>query len=135
MSCAQPCLAADLHEPGGAERRNGAFAGLSLRLPFGGRTAPSARLQLAPVHEVRDVRGVTGRGFGSAGFELGLGPRGAPAYFVGGREIRRTDERLAAGGSTTTWLIVGGVLVVVVLVAAAVANAQPTAGPPKGAFP
>ena len=135
MLLAQPCFAASaFHQSGAGERRSGAFVGLSARLPLGtARPArPSLRLRLANADDPRMSIGARSRSPGGAGLEIGLGRSGSPVYFVGGRELRQAENRHQAK-SSTTWLIVGGV-VVTLLVLAAVASAQPTAGPPEGAF-
>lgn len=135
---AQPCLAAeDIGALSSPERQSSAFAGLHLRLPLGdGREAgkPSARLRLSMTHAYRDTSGATLRQYQSAGLELGLGARGKPAYFVGGRKLSDKDTRLGLSGSKTTWIIVGGVVVLAVVILASVAAAQPKPGPPPGAF-
>ena len=127
LTTAQPCLA--------AERQSSAFAGLTVRLPFGGaaESKASARLRVTSFHDYRDVRGATVSSHRPAGVELGLTRLGKPAVYVGGQRLAETDPRLHGKGKTT-WLIVGGVVVVAVVVLAAVASAQPTAGPPEGAF-
>ena len=135
MLLAQPCLAASAFDRGGAgERRSGAFVGLSARLPLGtARPArPSLRLRLAGADAPRSAIGADAPGRGAPGLEIGLGRSGSPVYFIGGQELRQAESARQAK-SSTTWLIVGGVAVLV-LVLAAVASAQPTAGPPEGAF-
>lgn len=131
----QPCLAAEpFGGEGGGQRQSSAFAGLTVRVPLGrsGATGPSARLQLTTIHERRDSRGGILSSQRAEGVELGLDRRGRAAYYVGGEDVRKIDERLNAKGKTT-WIVVGGVLLLVVVLAA-VASAMPTAGPPKGAF-
>ena len=133
----QPCLAADdFRDLGAGERRSSAFAGVRLRLPLGAENPerPSARLQVASFHEYRDATGAMVRGHRSQGVEIGLARTGAPALFIGGRDVAAERRRLEAKGSTgTTLLIVGGVILVVVVLAA-VAGAMPQAGPQEGAF-
>ncbi len=53
MLSAQPCLAADdFRSIGAVERRSGAFAGMTLRVPMGRQdVGATARLQLATVHQ------------------------------------------------------------------------------------
>lgn len=135
---AQPCGAAEVVSPVAAgERHSSAFAGLNLRLPLGRageKEKPSARLQLSMTHEYRDVTGATLRRHQSRGLELGLGSKGSPAYFVGGQKMSEKDARLRLSGGKTTWLVVAGAVVLAVVVLAAVASAQPTPGPPPGAF-
>ena len=127
LMLAQPCLA--------AERQSSAFAGVTLRLPFGGgaESEASARLRVTSFHDYRDRRGAAVSSHRAEGIELGLTRLGKPAFYVGGQGLAETDPRLHGKGKTT-WLIVGGVVVVAVVVLAAVASAQPTAGPPPGAF-
>jgi hypothetical protein len=133
----QPCLAAEQFRADGAgQRQSSAFAGIAIRVPLGraaGARKATARLQLTTFHERRDSRGGAMVSQRHAGVELGFNARGRAAYFVGGQELRKMDERLHAKGSTK-WIIIGGVLVLVVLVAASFAAAQPTAGPPPGTF-
>lgn len=133
----QPCLAAEQFRADGAgQRQSSAFAGVAIRVPLGrtaGSRKPTARLQLTTFHERRDSRGGSVMSHRPDGVELGLDARGRAAYFVGAQEVRKMDERLHAKGSTK-WILIGGVLVLVVVVAAAFAGAQPTAGPPPGAF-
>lgn len=135
---AQPAMAAeDIGAVSAGERHSAAFAGLNLRLPLGRAGAgekPSARFQLSMTHEYRDASGATLRRHQSRGLELGLGSKATPAYFVGGRKLGGEDARLRMSGGKTTWLIVGGVVVLAVVILAAVASAQPTPGPPPGAF-
>jgi hypothetical protein len=135
MLSAQPCLAADdFAAPGSTERRIGGFAGVSLRLPMNGRHSEraSARLQLTTTQSYRQS-GMQLRTSYAPGLELGRSSLGQPAFFMGGQPIAAREQRVHMGGTTTTLLIIGGV-VLAVLVLAAVAGAQPTAGPPEGAF-
>jgi hypothetical protein len=132
----QPCLAADdFRDFAVVERRSAAFAGVRLRLPLGAANPerPSARLQLTSFHDYRDAGGAMVRSHRAPGIELGLNPSGRISYHIGGTDVAVTRERLRASGGTTTWIIVGG-LVVAVVILAAVVSAQPTAGPPEGAF-
>ena len=124
---AQPVLAAD--------RQSSAFAGVTVRLPFGGgpERKPTARLRVTSFHDYRDARGATVQSHRPAGLELGLTGLGKPAFYVGGQRLAETDPRLHGKGKTT-WIVVGGVIVLAVVVLASVASAMPTAGPPKGAF-
>ncbi|HEX8645120.1 MAG TPA: hypothetical protein VF702_14520 [Allosphingosinicella sp.] len=134
---AQPCLAADdFRDLGAGERRSSAFAGVRLRLPLGAEDPerPSARLQVATFHDYRNATGAMVRSHRSDGIEIGMARTGAPALFVGGRNVAAERRRLEAKGSTgTTLLIVGGVVLIVVVLAA-VASAMPQAGPDEGAF-
>jgi hypothetical protein len=135
---AQPCFAAeDIGAVAVGERHSAAFAGVNLRLPLGragAKDKPSARFQLSMTHEYRDASGSTLRRHQSRGLELGLGGKGTPAYFVGGQKLDQQNARLRMSGGKTTWIIVGGVVVLAVVILAAVASAQPTPGPPPGAF-
>lgn len=128
---AQPCLAAEQFAAApGMERRSSSFAGLTLRLaPGERRSAPtlSARLRLTAL-----AQGGSSALGKPSGVEIGFDRVGKPTYHIAGQNVRELEKRLHMKGSTP-WLIVGGV-VVVVLVLAAVAGAQPTAGPPDGAF-
>lgn len=138
LLCAQPCLAADdFRSLGATERRSGAFAGMTVRMPLDRQRAkPTARLQLTTVHQSYDrSSGLSGRTIMPAGLELGLGRSAKPTLFVGGRSTADIEEKLHVKGSSgTTILIVGGVLLLAVVVLASVADAQPTAGPGEGAF-
>ncbi len=134
---AQPCLAADdFRSTGAVDRRSGAFAGMTVRLPVGQQEAkPIARLQLTTVHQSYDRESrLSGRSVRPAGLELGLSGAAKPTFYVGGRSAADIEKKLHMKGSNTTLLIVGGVVVLAVLVLASVADAQPTAGPPEGAF-
>ena len=138
MLLVQPGFAANLQRSDVimGERNSAAFVGLRARLPLGGGRPehPSLRLQLTSFHDYTDAAGTRVRSHRAPGLELGLNVTGKPIYFVGGTELRTPQERLHASGSTKTWLIAGGVVVGLVLVLAAVASAQPTPGPPDGAF-
>lgn len=134
---AQPCLAAgDFRESRAGQVRTGAFAGISLRVPLDDSASsrrPTARLQLTSIREVRDADGTT-RTFRAEGVQLGADRRGRAALSVGGRDVRRTEERLGVGGSTGTVLLIVGGVVLIVFVLASIADAQPTPGPHEGAF-
>jgi hypothetical protein len=134
MLSVQPCLAQDFSAAGSTERRVGGFAGVSMRLPMGGRNPewPSARLQLTATQSFRH-NGMQVRSSFAPGVELGAGRRGGPAFFMGGSELDTAEQRNRIGGTTTTVLVIGAV-VLMVLVLAAVASAVPTPGPSEGAF-
>jgi hypothetical protein len=54
------------------------------------------------------------------GFEIGLGKKGVPTYFVSGQKAAEVRKKLGIKGSPgTTLLIVGGVVVALVVVALA----------------
>jgi hypothetical protein len=131
----QPCLAADdIRIAGFTEQRMAAFAGATLRVPLGTERAhrPSLRLQLAPSYQQRDPASGAVRSLRPEGVELGLAA-GRPSFFVAGQRPSGIERRMNLGSTETTLLVVGGVAVAV-LILAAVAGAQPTAGPPEGAF-
>ena len=135
---AQPCLAADdFRSTGAVERRSGAFAGLTVRLPIGesGAANPSARLQLATIYESHDRESrLSGRSYRAAGLELGLSNSAEPAIYIGGRNAAEVERKLGVKGSTTTVLLIAGGLLVTVLLLASLASAAPTPGPREGAF-
>lgn len=134
LLAAQPCVAADdLGGTGAAQPRTAPFVGIGLSLPLSGgaNASPSARLQFTPA---RMAGGNFARAGAAPGLELGLAKTGKPAFYIGGRPTADLGRRLNMGGKTGTALIVVGGIVVLVLIAAAVAGAQPTAGPPEGAF-
>jgi hypothetical protein len=120
---------------GAGDRRSGAFAGVSMRLPMGTRErqVPTARLQLTTIHDYRNASGATVRSYRPNGVELGF-ENGRATYLVGGQEVRQIREKLHAKASATTWLLVGGAVVLTLLLLSAVASAQPTPGPQPGAF-
>jgi hypothetical protein len=134
MLSVQPCLAQDFSAPGSTERRIGGFAGVSMRLPMGGRTPdrPSARLQLTTTQSFRH-NGLQLRSSFAPGLELGTGRLGRPAVFMGGQQLVTREQRNQIGGTTTTVLVIGAVVLAVVVLAA-VASAVPTPGPQEGAF-
>ncbi|HEY0026513.1 MAG TPA: hypothetical protein VGC35_01455 [Allosphingosinicella sp.] len=127
----QPAAAAeDRRDLGAPHSRGAAFAGASFSLPLGRNAAanrPAARLQFSPNY-------LAGHGArAGSGIELGLGARGKPSLQIGGRDSRAMEKKLALNGSGK-YLVIGGVVILVVVVLAAVAGAQPTPGPQKGAF-
>ena len=131
LLAAQPAAAAedrrDLQAP---HSRGAAFAGASFSLPVGGgkqATRPSARFQFSPNY-------LAGQGArAGTGIELGFGAKGTPSLQIGGRGAGEMEKKLALGGSGK-YILIGGVVILVVVVLAAVAGAQPTPGPNKGAF-
>jgi hypothetical protein len=132
---AQPCLAASLGPDGGIARgRIGAFAGASLRLPFGAGPRPvaSARLQVSAVALDYDRRsGGRVERFGT-GLDLGLSRSGRPDLRLAGSAPAEIKRRIGFKGSTG-YIVVGGVVLVILLLAA-VAGAQPKPGPQPGDF-
>jgi hypothetical protein len=132
---AQPCLAASLGPDNGIARgKVGAFAGASLKLPFGTgrRSAASARLQVSAVTLDYDRRsgGLVER-FGT-GLDLGLSRSGKPDLRLAGSTPAEVKRRIGFKGSTG-YIVVGGVVLVILLLAA-VASAQPKPGPSPGDF-
>ncbi len=113
MLGAQPCLAADdMRGFGNMERRSGAFAGASVRMPLGSREAakPSARLQLGMRHVQQDSAGrlpVRAQQIGL--LELGGATGGKPALFVGGQDVAEVEKRRGLVGTTGTLLLLAGV--------------------------
>lgn len=94
-----------------SEHRQAAFAGATLRLPFGGsaRAAPEARLGIGLSHYRGDGSGfLTSRGGPSLAIATGVS-RQRVELFVGGQSLADIERRLGAGGSsTTTLLVIGG---------------------------
>lgn len=134
LLAAQPCAAADdFRGTNAAQPRTAPFVGIGLSLSLSGsaRARPSARLQFTAA---RPAGGNFARAGAAPGIELGLAKTGKPAFYIGGRPTADLGRRLNLGGSKGTILIVVGGIVVLVLIAAAVADAQPTPGPPEGAF-
>ncbi len=134
---AKPCLAADdFRSTGAVERRSGAFAGMSVRVPMGQEGAkPSARLQLATVHQAYDRESrLSGRTLRASRIELGLSGSAKPAFYIGGRNAAEVETKLQLKGSGTTIVLVGAAILVSVLLLASLASAVPTPGPSKGAF-
>jgi hypothetical protein len=132
---AEPCLAASLGPDSGIARgKVGAFAGASLRLPFGAgpRMAASARLRVSAVTLDYDRRsgGLVER-FGT-GLDLGLSRSGRPDLRLAGSSPAEVKRRIGFKGSTG-YIVVGGVVLVILLLAA-VASAQPKPGPRPGDF-
>jgi hypothetical protein len=132
---AQPCLAASLGPDSGIARgKVGAFAGASLRLPFGAgpRMAASARLRVSTItlDYDRPSGGLVER-FGT-GLDLGLSRFGRPDLRLAGSSPAEVRRRIGFKGSTG-YIVVGGVVLVILLLAA-VASAQPKPGPRPGDF-
>ncbi len=137
MLSAQPCLAADdFRSIGAVERRSGAFAGMTLRVPMGRQdVGATARLQLATVHQAYNPESrLSGRSWRASGLELGLSGSAKPTFYIGGRNASEVQKRLKMDGSGTTVLLVGGVVLLAVILLAAIASAAPTPGPREGAF-
>jgi len=131
----QPCLAAnDYRDSGFTEQRAAAFAGASLRVPLGARSAPrpSLRLQLSSTLYARDPASGAVRAFRPAGLEIGA-PAGRPAFYLAGQPAAALGARHNLHGSTgTTLLIVGGVVLALAVVA--ILSVPPEPGPSKGDF-
>ena len=94
------------------EQHRAAFAGATLRLPFGGRTAPvpEARLGIGLSSYRRDGSGAL---LARGGPALAVGPglaEGRLQLFVGGESVAQIERRLGARGSTRTVLLVAGAL-------------------------
>jgi hypothetical protein len=133
-AAADPCLAAGL-EAGPQRSAIGAFAGVKVALPFGGRgsRAPRARLQVAPTYATVDAGSGAPLGIRTgAGIELGLGRRGALDLSIAGRDAPQLKRQLGFKGSTP-YIVVGGIVLLVALLAA-VASASPKPGPRPGDF-
>ena len=131
LLAAQPAAAAeDRRDLAASHARGAAFAGASISLPLGGgkqAMRPSARFQLSPNY-------LAGQGARpGSGIELGLGAKGTPSLQIAGRDAGEMEKKLALKGSGK-YILIGGVVILVVIVLAAVAGAQPTPGPNKGAF-
>lgn len=92
------------------DRQTGAFAGGTLRLDFGARRSPTARLGIGFEHSYRDATGAVARRVQPPGIELGL-RGGRPELFVSGHSVRDVERRLGAAGSTGTLLVIGGLAV------------------------
>ena len=135
LLAAQPCAAADdlRDRDGPGARRTAPFLGVGVSVPLSrsAKVRPSARFQLTPA---RPAGGGFRPGGAAPGLELGLAKGGKPAFYLGGRPAQDIGRQLNMGGKTGTILIVAGGVLLLVLLAAAVAGAQPTAGPPEGAF-
>lgn len=122
MAAAHPAVAAsDRQDLAASQRTPSAFAGLSLRLPLGGRAAekPFVALQLTTTYDIRDARTGSRETVRPRGLEIGPRQDGRPALFLNGQDTAAMRHGLNLSGGTSTLLIVGGVLVVVVLAAAA----------------
>jgi hypothetical protein len=135
---ASPALAADdIHGGSQMERRSGAFAGASFRIPIGGRDGgkSSARLQLTMEQRYTDPqRGFAGRTIRTSGIEFGASPSGRASFYVGGQSLPDLERRMRMTGSTG-WVI-GGIAIAVVGLAVVGTlldndtNAQPQPAPP-----
>jgi hypothetical protein len=127
----QPAAAAEDHrDTFNQQARGAAFAGAAFSVPLGGRAGAkraSANFQFSP-----NYRAGQGTRAGS-GIELGMTLAGKPSLQIGGHKTADMEKKLALKGSGK-YLVIGGVVVLVVLILAAVAGAQPTPGPQKGAF-
>jgi hypothetical protein len=116
LVAAQPCAAAS-DAPDYNERRAGAFAGFNVRMALGGAkpARPSARLQLTTAFELRDSRTGAARTLKAQGLEIGANRKGAPAFYLNGRNAAERQEAhlLSSSTSTTTWIVLSVALVAV----------------------
>lgn len=112
---AQPCLAADdMRAVGNVERGTAAFAGASVKMPLGSRSAakPSARLQLGMRHVYRDPAGRSPSQVRQVGLiELGSPGGARPALFVGGRNMTDVKRNRGLVGTTGTLLFAAGIAI------------------------
>src|SRR4051812_15709849 len=100
MLIAQPCAAADdFRSAGATDVRLTAFAGLRVRLPLGPIAKPTARLQFTTGYRIADASSSASRTFLGEGFEIGLGKKGAPIYFLGGQNAAQLHKRLGMSGT------------------------------------
>lgn len=115
MTLSQPALAAqDFRDAGAGERRSGAFAGVSLRVPLGAeeKARPSARLQLTSDHRYRTADGV--RTHRPAGLELGADGLGKPEIFFNGAKLSDAERRMGLSG-IGDWVLPAVLLTAVVV--------------------
>jgi hypothetical protein len=121
MLIGQPCAAAtDFRAAEATDVRMAAFAGLHVRLPLVAAAKPIARLQLTTGYTFGDASSGARRTMLGQGFEIGVGQKGVPTYFLAGQSAAELHRKLGIhGGTGTTLLIVGGVLVAAVVVALA----------------
>jgi hypothetical protein len=125
MLGAQPCAAAeDLRDLGSPERRSALFAGGGVRVPLGRERAaarPTMRLQLGMTHRYHDPRSAApAREIRVGAFELGAGPAGKPAFYMGGRDVGEMEDKL--GISTLGAVAIGAAVAVGALLVVAAAN-------------
>lgn len=119
---AQPAFAARFESAG--DQRTGAFAGLRVRLPFGGAATDRqlrAGLAVAPVLQDRFASGETRLRIGE-GMEFGLRGREPLSFSIAGRDVRQlAAQGNGRGGGVPTglWIAGGLVLVTIALVGAA----------------
>jgi hypothetical protein len=130
LAAAEPAMAAELaaHD----EQRIGAFGGLRVRLPLGGRAGDRqlrAGLTLAPALHGRLANGESRLRIGE-GLELGLRGRAPMRLSIAGQDVRRLAARETGddGGIPTGALIAGGIVLValgsVVFVGVSLENAD-----------
>jgi uncharacterized protein YfiM (DUF2279 family) len=135
-AAADPCLAAGLDATVGPQRSAiGAFAGMKVAMPFGGRgtRSPRARLQVGSSYATVDSASGAPMGVRTgAGIELGLGRHGTLAWSIAGRDAPQLKRQLGFKGSTP-YIVVGGVVLLVALLAA-IASASPKPGSRPGDF-
>lgn len=106
-----------------ADPRPSAFAGVSVRLPLGQKSAakPQARLQLT-TYSVDSSKPWRTREFSPTGFELGLSRTGKPMLFAGGQNTAEVQRKMGLDRTTTILIVAGVAVAVVVLIAAAGSN-------------
>ena len=109
---ASPCMATDYPAAlNQAEREAEAFAGGTLRLALGGKSAakPSMRLQLTTIRSYRDrSSALPARTERPAGIELGLSAAKKPVLFLMGTEASTLKTKLGMDGDSTAVWILGG---------------------------
>lgn len=118
--CAQPALAAQDQRIGqSAETRTAAFAGASVRLPFGGRQAarPQTHLQLGMRSISTDPQSAAPlRARNVPAVELGLGNRERFNLYLAGQSRADIERRLGVRGNSTVTYVFGAALLVVGLI-------------------
>jgi hypothetical protein len=99
---ATPAAAADLIEDRASNQQRGAFAGASLRLPFGADQKPHAGFAFSPTQR----NGATGTVKMSTGVELGFAGDRKLRLSIAGKPID-TNQKSKAGVSTLGWVGIG----------------------------
>lgn len=130
LAAAEPAMAAELTAYG--DQRMGAFGGLRVRLPLGGKAADRqlrAGLTLAPALHGRFANGESRLRIGE-GLEIGLRGRAPIRLSIAGQDVRRLAARETGdrGGIPTGAVIAGGIVLValagVVFIAVALEKAD-----------